>query len=113
MMQRKFPTAIEDITLNLIFAVLGERRFNRTRADIASRLPALKVLSADVNKELKRIHQQRARSGAPLPQICRFQAGDQRYTFDDYPKTISLETVRTALEISGLRRPRTRRTKSF
>ena len=42
------PTPIQQIALNLTFAVMGERRINRTYDEymaIAARLPALKVLT--------------------------------------------------------------------
>ena len=110
--QQRFCTAVQDIALNLIFTVLGERRVNRTREEyeaIVASLPPLKVLTFEVNETLKRS----ACSGIPLPQICRFRAGDERYTYEDYPSHISYETVRAALEVSGLRRARRRRANSF
>jgi len=110
--QQRFCTAVQDIALNLIFTVLGERRVNRTREEyeaIVASLPPLKVLTFEVNETLKRS----ACSGVPLPQICRFRAGDERYTYEDYPSHISYETVRAALEVSGLRRARRRRANSF
>jgi hypothetical protein len=109
-----FPTPIQNIALNLIFAVMGECRFNRTAheyADIAARLPALKMLVFKVNEYLKGIHRGSRCSGIPLPQICRFQAGDERWDYEDYPAEISHETVRTALIVSGLRSPRLRKRK--
>ena len=108
-MASNFPTPIQDIALNLIFTVMGERRCNRTPAEytvIAARLPGLKELVFKVNKLLAWIHSRSRRSGVPLPQLCRFQAGDERWEFEDYPRTISYETVRSALNVSGLRNPR-------
>jgi hypothetical protein len=109
---QQFPTAVQEIALNLVFAIIGESRINRTAreyADIAARLPPLKVLAHQVNAELHWMHQRSARSGVPLPQLCRFKAGDQRYTFEDYPREISQQTLRTALVVSGLRLPRGKR----
>src|SRR4051812_20890389 len=89
----QFPTVTQEIALNLIFGVVGECRFNRTLAEyveIAKRLPQLKVLTFQVNELLKRIHKEYASDasdGKELPQICRFKAGDQRYGFEEYPKT--------------------------
>ena len=54
------PTVIQDIALNLVFSVMGERRINRAQqeyADIAAKLPPLKVLSFKVNQLLQSIHQ--------------------------------------------------------
>lgn len=110
------PTVIQDIALNLVFSVMGERRINRTQqeyAAIAAKLPPLKMLSFKVNQLLRSIHQESARSDTPLPQLCRFKAGDQRWNYEDYPQKISRETVRIALELSGMRRPRGKRTKSL
>jgi hypothetical protein len=48
---QRFPTAIQDITLNLIFAVMDERRFNRMHHEymaIAARLPPLKKLTFQI-----------------------------------------------------------------
>ena len=104
--QPQFPTPIQDITLNLIFAVMREERINRTDDEyksIAARLPALKELTYQVNQLLQRIHEC---SGGRLPEICRFKAGDQRVNYEPYPKSISQETVRAVLEISGMRQPR-------
>jgi hypothetical protein len=114
--QQSFPTTVQDIALNLIFTVLGERRINRTQqeyAAIVARLPPLKMLTFEVNETLRWMHERSACSGVPLPQICRFRAGDERYTYEDYPSHISYETVRAALEVSGLRRARRRRANSF
>jgi hypothetical protein len=114
--KQSFPTVIQDIALNLVFSVMGERRINRTPqeyAAIAANLPPLKVLIFKVNQLLQSIHQESARSEIPLPQLCRFKAGDQRCIYEDYPRKISLETMRIALKVSGMRRPRGKRTKSL
>jgi hypothetical protein len=73
----KFPTAIQNIALNLIFAVMGESRFNRTpdeyRAIIAA-LPPLKVLTSKINRLLRQAHQSNNEcNGFVLPQLCRFK----------------------------------------
>jgi hypothetical protein len=110
--KQQFPTPIQEIALNLVFNALGERRKNRTPreyAEIASRLPPLKVLTHRVNVELKWMHSRSIRSGVPLPELCRFKAGDERITYEKYPQQISYQTVRSALNVSGLRRPRGRR----
>ena len=85
--QQRFCTAVQEIALNLIFTVLGERRINRTReeyAAIAARLPPLKVLTFDVNETLRRMHERSAYSGS----LCRRYA-DLRLAIKGTPtKTI-------------------------
>ncbi len=102
------PTPFQDIALNLAFRVMGECRFNRTYQeymDIAARLPPLKVLVHKINEQLQELHND---DGIRLPEICRFKARDERYTYGKYPREISYETVRAALVISGMRKPRGR-----
>jgi hypothetical protein len=115
MAKRLYLTAIENIALSLVFLVMNERRFNRSLAEylsIAAKLPALKALLQMVNELLEERHQKSNDTGVPLPLICRFKAGDERYELEDYPREISRETLRMALAISGMRPPR-RRAKSF
>ena len=107
--RQQFPTPIQNIALNLVFAVLGEHRFNRTYDEymnIAAKLPPLKRLTFEVNTLLQQLHECNGCNEALLPQLCRFKAGDQRITYELYPKSISSQTVRTALQISGMREPR-------
>src|SRR5271166_6089305 len=111
---RQFPTQIQDIALNLAFAVMREGRINRSYDEymaIAARLPPLKVLTFKINQQLKQIHKCDGCDGIRLPEICRFKAGDQQVDFEPYPKEISYETVRAALEHSGMRQPRWRKAK--
>ena len=101
-----FPTPIQNITLDLAFDVMGESRINRTQRaymDIAARFPPLKVLVHKINERLRELHKA---DGNRLPKICRFKAGDERIIYEPYPKTISYETLRAALTISGMRKPR-------
>jgi hypothetical protein len=105
----QFPTPIQDIALNIVFAVMDEERGNRTIDEymaIRAKLPPLKVLTGKVNQLLKQRHDYAARNGLQLPQICRFKAGDKRIKYEPYPKAISSETVRAALQVSGMREPR-------
>jgi hypothetical protein len=107
-----FPTPIQNIALNLIFAVMGEGRINRSYSEymaIAAKLPSLKELTFKVNQLLRQLHKRNGHDGFRLPEICRFKAGDQLVTYESYPKTISYETVRAALEVSGMRSPRWQR----
>ena len=116
MPKRLFLTPIQDIALNLIFTVVNEGRNNRTLGEyisIAAKLPPLKILFYKVNALLRSMHEKSIETGVPLPLICRFQAGDERYQFEDYPREISGETIRTALTVSGMRLPRAKRAKPF
>jgi hypothetical protein len=106
--QPRFPTPIQDIAINLAFAVMGEERNNRTYHEymaIAARLPPLKVLTFRINQLLQLLHN----GSRPLPELCRFKAGDQVIKYEPYPKSISHQTVRSALEIIGMREPRWRK----
>jgi hypothetical protein len=110
--QTPFLTPVQDIAINLVFAVMEESRCNRSVHEylsLAERLPPLKVLLHRINEELDRLHQQAAHRGVPLPQICRFQAGDERWEYEEYPQKISRETLRKALDISCLRPSRARK----
>jgi hypothetical protein len=105
-----FLTAFQNITLSLVFAVMGERRNNRTYDEylaIAARLPPLKELTFQVNRLLQQMHKCNDECGGLiLPEICRFNAGDERTIYEPYPTKISSETVRETLVASGMRQPR-------
>jgi hypothetical protein len=116
-MSTRFLTSTQNITLNLIFAFMEERRWNRNYSeyvDIAARLPPLKDLTFQVNRLLQQLHKCNDEcNGFILPEICRFKAGDKRIIYEPYPKKISKETIREALVVSGMREPRWSKTKSF
>ena len=100
------PTPIQQIALNLTFAVMGERRINRTYDEymaIAARLPALKVLTFKINQFLQHMNKCSGCNGVQLPELCRFKAGHCRIVYEAYPKRISYETIRAALELEGMR----------
>lgn len=104
----QFLTSKENIVLDLIFESLGESRINRTHAEymaIASRLPMLEPLRQDVNKKLREI----AAAGHAPYEICYFKVRDQKHRYDKFPTSLSIETIRTALNKSGMRQPRGRR----
>jgi hypothetical protein len=104
-----FPTPAQELALNLAFAAVGESRVNRTADEymrIAAKLPELKVLTFRINQLLRQFH---ADNAANPPELCRFKAGDRRIVYEPYPKSISYETVRAALEILGMRKPRWRK----
>jgi hypothetical protein len=110
-----FPTPLQNIALNWVFHVMGECRFNRRLSEylaIAARLPPLKVLHWKVNEALRQYREYCGRHGIRLPQICRFKPGDERWDYEDYPSSLSKETIREALVVSGMR-PRRPRAKSL
>jgi hypothetical protein len=104
-----FLTPVQDVALNLAFAVMGERLINRTCDEymaIAASFPPLKVLTYKINQLLKHLHECDGCGGFRLPEICRFKPGDERWDYEPYPTEISQETVRAALVLSGMRDPR-------
>jgi hypothetical protein len=112
-----FLTSFQNITLSLVFTVMGERRNNRTYDEymaIAARLPPLKVLTFRVNRLLQQLHKCNDECGGfILPKICRFKAGDERIIYETYPTIISCETIRETLVASGMRQPRWSKVTSF
>ena len=100
------PTMQEDLALDLIFGFMGESRINRTIEDyeaIIAKLPRIKVLHGYINDRLKQLTEN-------LPyQLCYFKAGDRRSYYADFPKSISIETVRSALVNAGMRTRRIRK----
>ena len=110
--RQKFPTPIQNIALDLAFAAVGEDRINRTQeeyAAIAAKLPPLKQLDYIVNKNLGEMHRCSGCNGEFLPQLLRFKARTRRIVYEPYPATISRETLRAALTVSGMRPSRKRR----
>jgi hypothetical protein len=108
----QFPTPIQNIALSLSFAVMGESRHNRTYSEymaVADRLPPLKILFFKVNEFLRHLHECDGCDGLRLPELCRFQSGDERVTYEPFPKSISYETIRSALTIAGLHEQRWRK----
>lgn len=90
-------TPVESIVIDCMFLHLREERANRTTAEyvsIASRAPKPKTLHGLVNQQL----QARAESGTMPSGICSFKAGDAGFYYKPFPKTVSIETVRTALK---------------
>lgn len=96
-----FLTSKENIAVNLIYAWLGESRSNRTYAEymeIASRFPKLAACHAHVNQRLREI----AEGGFAPYKICYFKTGDLYPWYEDFPRSLSMETVRTALLKMGM-----------
>jgi hypothetical protein len=114
----QFPTAIQNIAINLVFAVLGEQRCNRSQEEyqaVMAKLGPLKILIHTINDFLAQLHERSKKTGEPLPDICRFKIGDDptRINYEKYPTRISYETLRAALEVAGLRAPRSRRSNTL
>jgi hypothetical protein len=92
-----FPSSKENIVINLLFEWLGESRSNRTLreyAEIAVRVPKVEALYEYVNQRLGEIA---AAAQAPY-QLSYFKAGDRDPRYADFPRSLSRETVRTALK---------------
>ncbi len=97
-----FPTSFENIALSLIFKSLGVSRVGQTidgYIEAAARAPKLIALHADVNRLLR----ESADSGDATSEICRFKAGDKRWSYESYPTSVSLEVIRKAWVKSGMR----------
>ena len=104
----KYPTSKENIALNLISERLGESFINRTPeeyAAIKAKLPPIKVLHGWVNDALKKY----AAAGVAPYDISYFKAGDQHIWYEPFPKSLSIEIVRSALVKAGFRKKQTRR----
>lgn len=100
-----FPTPVQNKVLDLVFEIMHEERINRTYEEymaIAARLPPLKKLHYLVNERLKEKHKAGEmplyyRKGRPGPVV-----------YQSYPDEISIETLRNALTVSGMRKMRHR-----
>ena len=91
-----FLTSKENIVVNLIYEWLGESRINRTfdkYMEIASRFPKVEACYEYVNQRLREM----ADAGNAPFEICYFKVGDQYVWFEDFPTSLSRETVRRAL----------------
>jgi hypothetical protein len=91
-----FLTSKENIAVNFIYEWLGKSRTNRTYDDymeIASHFPKLEACYAYVNQRLREL----AENGIAPYGICYFKAGDRFPWHEDFPTSLSMETVRTAL----------------
>jgi len=100
---------LEELALDLIFESYGEDRYNRTASEyehLASILGNLKELHFRVNKRLKEYKA----SGQPRwNEICYFKAGDLKPMYAPFPESISIQTIRNALIVSGFREPKWRK----
>jgi hypothetical protein len=66
--------------------------------EIASRIPNLTELRKLVNKRLRQI----AKKGEAPYEICYFKGGDYGHWYEQFPTSLSLETVRKAWVKSGM-----------
>lgn len=85
----------------LVYEMLGESRDNRTADEyiaIAKRIPSVVACHAYVNQRLAEI----ARSGREPYRINYSKAG-WKGPEKPFPTSVSLETVRTALKVHGVR----------
>jgi hypothetical protein len=97
-----FLTSKENIVVILIYGWLGESRLNRTYdeyMEIAARFPKVAACHAYVNERLREM----AADGFAPYQICYFKAGDWYPWYEEFPTSLSMETVRTALLKMGMR----------
>jgi hypothetical protein len=96
-----FLTSKESIVIDIAFGWLGESRINRSSdeyMDIASRIPKLTALHDIVNTTL----QSMANAGFSPYEICYFKRGDYGHSYENFPASVSLETVRRAWLKSGM-----------
>jgi hypothetical protein len=96
-----FPTSSERIVIDILMEWLGESSLNRTPQEyitIAQKVPKPAAVHAYVNQRLAEIA---ATNSAPY-RICHFKCGDRYVWFAEFPKSVSLETVRTAINKFGV-----------
>jgi hypothetical protein len=107
------PKPLEELSLDLLFESYGEDRYNRSAEDYAY----LSTLVTNLKDALFRVNQRLAqykRSGKPRwSGICYFRAGDLTPRFKPFPESISMQTIRSALEFSGFREPKYRKTQAI
>lgn len=98
----QYLTSKENLAMDLAFGVLGEERCSdkgKDYADIIERLPPIKVLHGKINDLL----QAWAEAGFAPHKICHFKVDDRYPQYEEFPTSISLETLRSALVKSGMR----------
>lgn len=96
---------LEELALDLLFESYGEDRYNRSTEDYArliALVPPLKVAQFRINKAL----QAELSSGQQRwSAIVRFKAGETAPRYEPFPSSISIGTIRNALNYSGFRAP--------
>ena len=99
-------TSAQNFALSLLFDALKVDRINRTPEEyeqIKAQLPNLKQAHHLINEHLREFAEAGFFSNC---QICRFKAGDKIIRYEPYPTSISIETVRLALNAAGWRAQR-------
>lgn len=94
---------LEELALDLLFESYGEDRYNRSTEDYArlsAMVPSLKEAHFRVNQALRN----EISSGQQRwSKICRFKAGELSPRYEPFPSSISVDTIRNALNYSGFR----------
>jgi hypothetical protein len=99
--------SLEELAVDLLFAALGEHRYNRSAqeyATLCSLIPPLKRADYLVNQQLQKLNE----LGMQY-EICYFRPGDLAPVYRPFPTSISLQTLRNGLIATGFRVPRQRR----
>jgi hypothetical protein len=95
-------TAVQNFALEMLFRSLGEKQGAASFDNMLrkmDRIPkSLKQVHYLVNDELGRYALTKE---FRLREFCRFKAGDKVIRYERYPTSISKETIRQALRISG------------
>ena len=97
---------LEELALDLLFESYGEDRYNRSTEDYARpslMVPSLKEAHFRVNKALRRENRNGKQRWSG---ICRFKAGDASPRYEPFPTSMSIDTVRNAMNYSGFREPK-------
>jgi hypothetical protein len=101
-------TPEQGIVLDIVFGLQGESRFNNVQSGsaakykyilVALRAPKLTAMRRDVNRALRKM----AAAGYAPFEICSFKKGDRFYHYDQFPTSLSRETIRKAWVNSGMR----------
>ncbi len=96
-----FLTSTERIVINFLMEWLGESCINKSLKEyiaIAEKIPKPAAIHAYVNGRLAEI----AKTNQAPYRICHFKCGDRYVWFAEFPKSVSLETVRAALNKFGV-----------
>jgi hypothetical protein len=104
---------LEELALDLLFESYGEDRYNRSAEEyeyLATLTENIKDVHFRVNKRLAEYK----KSGQPRwGGICYFQPGDAMPRYKPFPDSISIETIRSALNFSGFRKPKWRKQRAL
>ena len=94
---------LEERALALLFESYDEDRYSRSTEDYArlsAMVPSLKEAHFRINQAL----QSEIKCGRQRwSEICHFKAGDLSPRYEPFPTSISVDTIRNALNYSGFR----------